>query len=92
MSAAQTPDDLDRLLALASAHGLDLEGPSLRTEEMGLDFRVAIARAHDGLHWVMRIPRRTDVLSRADVEGKVLDLVAPSWTWRCPTGGSAAPS
>ncbi|MGO1286250.1 MAG: hypothetical protein ACTHWF_02630 [Brachybacterium sp.] len=92
MSAAQPPDDLDDLLALAGTHGLDLEGSTLRTEEMGLDFRVAIARARDGRDWVMRIPRRADVLSRADIEGKVLDLVAPSWTWRCPTGGSAAPS
>lgn len=77
MSAAQPPDDLDDLLALAGTHGLDLEGSSLRTEEMGLDFRVAIARARDGRDWVMRIPRRADVLSRADIEGKVLDLVAP---------------
>lgn len=77
MSDPQPPDDLNDLLSLASAHGLDLEGQTLRTEEMGLDFRVAIARARDGQHWVMRIPRRADVLSRADIEGRVLELVAP---------------
>lgn len=71
------PADLEELLALAAAHGLDLEGSSLRTEEMGLDFRVALARAADGRQWVLRIPRRPDVLERAEVEGRLLAMVAP---------------
>lgn len=71
------PADLDELLALASAHGLDLGGATLRTEEIGLDFRVAMARARDGQDWVLRIPRRPDVLDRAAVEGRLLAVVAP---------------
>ena len=71
------PADLDALLELASAHGLELDGATLRTEEIGLDFRVAIATATDGRAWVLRIPRRPDVLDRAAVEQELLRLVAP---------------
>lgn len=77
MTTPIPPADVDALLALAAAHGLDLEAPSLRTEEMGLDFRVALARATDGQEWVLRIPRRPDVLARAEVEGRLLKMVAP---------------
>ncbi|GAA1490413.1 macrolide 2'-phosphotransferase [Brachybacterium sacelli] len=77
MASTTPPADLDDLLGLAAAHGLDLERSSLRTEEIGLDFRVAFGREADGTDWVLRIPRREDVLSRADVEGRLLALVAP---------------
>ncbi|MGO1226229.1 MULTISPECIES: macrolide 2'-phosphotransferase [unclassified Brachybacterium] len=76
-TAAVPPADLDALLELGSAHGLDLDGSTLHTEEIGLDFRVAIARAADGKHWVLRIPRRPDVLERAAVEGRLLKMVGP---------------
>jgi macrolide phosphotransferase len=75
--APESPADLDALLELGAAHGLDLDGATLRTEEIGLDFRVAIARAADGQDWVLRIPRRPDVLDRAAVEGRLLAMVAP---------------
>ncbi|APX32580.1 aminoglycoside phosphotransferase [Brachybacterium sp. P6-10-X1] len=77
MATTTPPADLDDLLALASAHGLELERSSIRTEEIGLDFRVAFGRGSDGADWVLRIPRRADVLARADVEGRLLALVAP---------------
>src|SRR5699024_623859 len=71
------PADLEQLLALAADHGLDLLGDSLRTEEIGLDFRVAFARARDGQDWVLRIPRRVEVLARAAIEGRLLAHLAP---------------
>lgn len=77
MASTTPPADLDDLLGLAAAHGLDLERSSIRTEEIGLDFRVAFGREADGTDWVLRIPRREDVLARADVEGRLLALVAP---------------
>ena len=43
--ASTPPADLDDLLALASAHGLELDRSTVRTEEIGLDFRVAFARS-----------------------------------------------
>lgn len=93
--APTPPDDLESLLALAAAHDLDLEGSTLRTEEVGLDFRVAIARARDGQDWVLRIPRRPDVLDRADVEGRLLATVAPQLEvavpdWRISTSALIA--
>ncbi|WP_241237192.1 macrolide 2'-phosphotransferase [Brachybacterium saurashtrense] len=72
-----SPADREALLRLAAAHQLDLDPASLRTEEMGLDFRVAFGRTVDGEDWVLRIPRRPDVLARAEVEGRLLDLVRP---------------
>lgn len=77
MASPTQPADLDELLDLASAHGLELERSSLRTEEIGLDFRVAIAHTDAGDGWVLRIPRRPDVLARAGVEGRLLAMVAP---------------
>ena len=77
MTETPPPADLEELLALAADHGLDLVPDSLRTEEVGLDFRVAFARARDGQRWVLRIPRRAEVLPRAAIEGRLLALLAP---------------
>lgn len=77
MPLTDAPDDLEELLTLAAEHGLDLDGGSLRTEEIGLDFRVAIAHGADGEDWVLRIPRRPEVLGRAAVEGRLLTFLAP---------------
>ncbi|MGP4977934.1 macrolide 2'-phosphotransferase [Brachybacterium tyrofermentans] len=76
MASTTPPADLDDLLALASAHGLELDRSTVRTEEIGLDFRVAFARSGTE-DWVLRIPRRADVLDRADVEGRLLEVIAP---------------
>lgn len=61
---------------LARANGLDIAG-SISVNELGLDFQVAIAEAADGRSWVLRIPRRPDAASRAAVEGRFLNAVAP---------------
>ncbi|HEY4614086.1 MAG TPA: macrolide 2'-phosphotransferase [Citricoccus sp.] len=63
--------------ALAASAGLELDERPLRVNDMGLDFRVAIARDRGGQDWVLRIPRRPDVLERAQDEHRVLRLVAP---------------
>lgn len=65
------------ILDLAAEHGLALDPGSLRINEMGLDFRVVLARTEAGEDWVLRIPRRPEVVDRAVPEGKVLQLVAP---------------
>lgn len=64
------------ILTLASDHGLDLLPESLRIIEMGLDFRVVIARDTTDQHWVLRIPRFPSVMQRAEVEGRLLAVVA----------------
>jgi len=77
MPSTTPPDDLDALLDLASAHALELDPGTLRAEEIGLDFRVVFARTLAGQDWVLRIPRRPDVLDRAAVEERLLAMVAP---------------
>ncbi|MBM6590276.1 macrolide 2'-phosphotransferase [Brevibacterium sp. RIT 803] len=62
---------------LAGAHGLDIDPETLNVNELGLDFQVAIAEAVDGRSWVLRIPRRPDVIERAAVEGRFLRAIAP---------------
>ncbi|WP_114854623.1 macrolide 2'-phosphotransferase [Brachybacterium sp. YJGR34] len=77
MTSTDLPSDADALLELAGTHGLELSRETLRAEEIGLDFRVVFARARDGQDWVLRIPRRADVLARAEIEGRLLRTVAP---------------
>ena len=69
--------DTTAIRDLAAAHGLDVDPETIAVNEIGLDFRVAIARSADGTSWVLRIPRRADVTARAEVEGRLLQAVAP---------------
>lgn len=73
-----TPVNLaSQLTSLAADHGLEVDSESLVINELGLDFRVAIAQTTDGERWVLRVPRRGEVMERADVEGRLLRAVAP---------------
>lgn len=65
------------IIRLAAAHDLALNGASVSVNELGLDFRVAIAETLDGEAWVLRIPRRHDVIARAEIEARLLQSVAP---------------
>ncbi|GAT15641.1 phosphotransferase [Mycolicibacterium thermoresistibile] len=65
------------LVAAAGRHGLRLDPATVTVNEAGLDFRVALARAVDGVEWVLRVPRRPDAAERARVEAAVLEFVAP---------------
>lgn len=64
------------IVRLAAAHDLTIDESSLVVIELGLDFRVAMARTTDGEPWVLRIPRRDDVIDRAHIEGNLLRLVS----------------
>ena len=68
---------INDIVDLAAAHDLMIDSSTVAVNELGLDFRVAIARTDTGDQWVLRIPRRADVTARADVEGRLLRLVAP---------------
>ena len=61
-------------LQLAARHGLNLK-EELSFNEMGLDFRIAFAEDHAGRKWVLRIPRRADLLPRIELEKKILAFV-----------------
>lgn len=74
----------EEILALGAKHGLVLEASTLDVIDMGLDFRVVLARASDGEDWVLRIPRRPDVLPGARHEKRVLDFVRPRLSVAAP--------
>ena len=71
------PDDAAGICERAAAHHLDIRPETITVNEIGLDFRVAIAEVVDGSAWVLRIPRRPDVTARAVVEGRFLEAVGP---------------
>ncbi len=80
-----SPPELPAAISrLAADHGLELDESTVAVNELGLDFRVAIARTPRGESWVLRIPRRDDVLERAVVEGRLLRLVAPHLSAEVP--------
>ncbi|QPZ39592.1 macrolide 2'-phosphotransferase [Paramicrobacterium chengjingii] len=78
------PADAASIRDLAAEHGLDVDESSIIVNDAGLDFRVAIARTTDGRTWVVRMPRRQDVLERAAVEERLLRAVAPHLSAHVP--------
>ncbi len=71
------PNDAPQILELAATHGIQLQPDALSVNEAGLDYRVVMARGHDGVQWVLRIPRRDDVSDKLDAERRILDFIAP---------------
>ena len=75
------------VLEIAARHGLVLKEETLEFNESGLDFQVVFAMDSQKNKWVLRLPRRKDVMLRTKEEKKVLDLVnghvtlfeAPRW-------------
>lgn len=67
----------ERILVAARAAGLVLDDRRVELDESGADFMVAHARDGSGRRWIVRLPRRPDVLPRAEIERAVLRLVGP---------------
>ncbi len=81
----------DDLLAAAAGSGLRLVPSTLRHNDAGLDFRVAYARDVHGRRWVLRVPRRPDVVAAMAQEESVLAFASrhlrvavPEWRLRSP--------
>lgn len=77
----------EQVIEMAKKHGLMLKEDSLKRNESGLDFQVVFAQDLEGEKWVLRFPRREDVIPTAKKEKKILDLVgskisvqSPKWT------------
>ncbi|QDL09202.1 hypothetical protein DP113_15945 [Brasilonema octagenarum UFV-E1] len=62
-------------LAVAQKHGLRLNAENVELNASGVDFLVAFATDEDGIPWVLRAPRRSDVIERAANENRVLNLL-----------------
>lgn len=69
---------------LATKHGLNLQVDTLKANESGLDFQVVFATDVSNLDWVLRIPRRQDVLPSVEKEKQILELVAPNISAQVP--------
>ncbi|WP_067726610.1 macrolide 2'-phosphotransferase [Oceanobacillus damuensis] len=67
----------DQVIDIARNHGLGINLDSLQYNDSGLDFQVVFATDAAGVHWVLRFPRRKDVVRSARKEKRVLDLVGP---------------
>jgi aminoglycoside phosphotransferase (APT) family kinase protein len=71
-------ETIDQLLAAARREGLVLGADGALLDTMGLDFVVVHARDADGTPWIVRSPRRLDVVESSGREAAVLALVAPA--------------
>jgi macrolide phosphotransferase len=65
------------VLELAHKHDLTIQEDSLQFNESGLDFQVVLATDSNGERWILRLPRRSDVLTSVDKEKRTLELIAP---------------
>lgn len=77
---------LNKLQAVRIANGYNLKvkEESISFNESGLDFLVAYAEDFDGNEWVLRFPRRDDVLKRAIEEKKTLDVISKHVDFQVP--------
>ena len=79
--------DMKQVIEIAKKHNLILKEETMQFNESGLDFQVVFALDYSGVDWVLRLPRREDVMPRTRVEKQALDLVnqyvkyfqAPNW-------------
>ncbi len=55
LTPAAEPARADAIVALTSHHGLTLDPATLRLDESGLDFQVAIAPTQSRASWLLRI-------------------------------------
>ncbi len=65
------------VLELVHKHDLTIQEDSLQFNESGLDFHVVLATDINGERWILRLPRREDVLTSVDKEKRTLELIAP---------------
>ena len=80
----QTPASPDALLKRLRAAGLALRTTQTAFHQTGLDFLVVHAVDDDGTPWIVRTPRRADVVAAAVGEARVLALIADKVSARVP--------
>ncbi|MFC8688936.1 macrolide 2'-phosphotransferase MphJ [Brevibacillus porteri] len=69
-------NNVEQMLAIAKNNGILVDPTTVKVNESGLDFLAIFASTIDDAPWVLRQPRRDDVVETARYEKKVLDLVA----------------
>lgn len=82
-STTRDPETL-QILSLAQEKGLDLDPDTAVLDDNGWDFRVVHAVARDGLAWVLRVPRRPEIVTAAAAEGLLLAVLRDRFTVAIP--------
>jgi aminoglycoside phosphotransferase (APT) family kinase protein len=77
MTSIKTPSELLAAAARENLH-LHVDGGPAEFDKSGLDFLVVHARDAQGTPWIVRTPRRADVVAAMHVEARVLALVRPA--------------
>lgn len=70
-------ENVDEALEMAARHGLELLADEQAVDESGLDFKVIHATDEDEVGWILRIPRRCELLVASRLEERILRLVGP---------------
>lgn len=73
-----------QVMGLAEKHNMNLVEQSLKENQSGLDFHVFFAEDQLGDQWVLRMPRRKDVIPRARQEKRILDIAERNLTVQIP--------
>ncbi|MFA5583642.1 MAG: macrolide 2'-phosphotransferase [Bacteriovoracaceae bacterium] len=71
------------ILELAARHNLPVQ-KIISTNELGLDFQTAIAEEEGGKRWILRIPRRCDLLSKIQKEKECLQFLKSKVSFDVP--------
>lgn len=79
--------DRKQVIEIAKKYNLILKEETMQFNESGLDFQVVFVQDESETDWVLRLPRREDVMPRTKVEKQALDLInkyapsfqAPNW-------------
>ncbi|KEK22800.1 macrolide 2'-phosphotransferase [Bacillus gaemokensis] len=84
-------NSIEEILKIAEKNGLQLNKETAELNESGMDFQVVFAADEQGETWVLRKPRRPDVIERGALEGNILQLVqkhlpvtVPNWKINTP--------
>jgi len=77
-------DVTGRIMSLAKAKGLELRPDSAVLDDNGWDFSVVHTIAVDGIAWVLRVPRRPEVVVAAAAEQRLLTLLQGRFTVAIP--------
>lgn len=68
-------ENIEQAAELARKHNLNIDENSIEINDSGLDFLAVFATDYNGTDWVLRIPKREDVMPRTLVEKTALDIV-----------------
>jgi macrolide phosphotransferase len=84
-------DNAQDLLTEARKNGLRFREESVKLNESGVDFLAALVTDEEGVAWVLRTPRRPDVVEAANRESRALAFVrrhlpvaVPEWRIHTP--------